>query len=491
MGQSPHLLDLPGFASVTAAAQANEYELSRRFAARVKSEIDKLVASGKAEVMDGWVALIQHCDAPRPDLVDKVGKSLGLNSIQINKLKTYNSASPPYRLLVMEADGSPRLVYACKIDLCTGGGPPRLREAAGVEDDLFTAYQGKPWEPPANRTAFRYLISGIEALHDASPLAKGARLCIHGSGGVGVNLVETAMDSGKWVDWMAPGTHHEVFVASGRNDVLLKPGSSGRIPFHRRLRFGEGVGIAKIAAEEIVFEPGKPPDGQLAGPKLPEVVDYYADVVTLKEGGFPYGTQCMLGRAPAGEGYGQLIVTQGLESSPERHGSPASLARAFESEGGVELIIPLEDGRVAGLQTLNGDVRILGSAATAMVWKDSGYQDPLEKSKTYHKRLPLQAHVGSAAGITYNAVTVALANRYFTLTEPHLNRNVNTAHPRELQVILGDRDLAAEIVELRPKVAPWGYRTLEELTDALGESTADLPTDWKERIKALRCDYHA
>ena len=78
---------------------------------------------------------------------------------------------------------------------------------------------------------------------------------------------------------------------------------------------------------QVVFEPGKPPDGQPAGPDIPEVVDYYADVVALKEGGFPYGTQCILGRAPSGEGYGQLIVTQGLESSPERHGSPASLAR--------------------------------------------------------------------------------------------------------------------------------------------------------------------
>ncbi|HYU30909.1 MAG TPA: hypothetical protein VEW48_01995 [Thermoanaerobaculia bacterium] len=491
MGQAPHLLALPGFAPRSPAGAADKYELSTRFADMVKSELGRLVANGETEKpMDGWVALIQRCDAPQPELAAEVGKSLGLKAAEIAQLQTFHPNLPPYRLLVMEPDGCPRLVYARKIDLCTGGGPPRLTSANGVDGSLFAAYQGKSWEPPASRTAFRYLISGIEALYATSPLPQGVRLCIHGAGGVGVNLVETAMEAGRWVDWMARWTHRPFFqdVKSGRNDILLKLGSYGRVnnillPSRVQLRFGQGVGLAEVAAKRITFnqEMAPPPPGEEAGPEPPIVVDYHGNISILKDGEFPYRTEAVSAGAPSGEDYGQLIITSGQDGSKERLGSAASLAREFDLAPIVS-----KDKRVTGMQTSNGDLRILGHAATTMLRLNSKYKEQLKESERYHRTLPLQAHV-NLAGITYNAVTIALANEFFSL-----NRNVNTASSRELEVVLGSESLADQIVRLRSsEVVPWGFRTLEELAASLAEHAAALPSDWVERIDNLRCDYLA
>jgi hypothetical protein len=494
MGQYPHLLALPGFAPAAAPGQADDYELSSRFAATVGGGLDRLVANGDAEIRDGWVALIQGRDgdlAPPGEVIE----GLGLRDQEIDELQEYDATYPPYRLLVVDPEGRRQLVYAWKIDLCTGGGPPRIIEVPGIDQASYAAYKGEPWWPPASRRSFRYLISGVEALNAASPLPQGTRLCIYGTGGVGVNLVEMALEAGKWVDWMDPGRHDEIFIPSGRNDRLLAPGKVGRplprplVPFDRRLRFGEGVGLANVTLAKVTFGAGKPVDGKPAGPDPPEVSDFYQGVVVLEGGEFPYGPECLRDGAPGQEVYGQLILPRGLDA--KGLGGAASLAGALSSGGGL-VEIPWkgrgdrpEDRRMVGLQDRSGDLRILGSAATAIFANDSSSRDRLEGSWIYVRTLPAQARVG-LAGITYNAVTIALANQYFNLR--NLNRNVNTAHTSELQEVLGSEALADEIVRLRSG-SLWGFHTREELIAELRTSEAALPAHWEKTIERLLYSY--
>jgi hypothetical protein len=106
----------------------------------------------------------------------------------------------------------------------------------------------------------------------------------------------------------------------------------------------------------------------------------------------------------------------------------------------------------------------------------------------FQRSLPIQAREAGPAGIAFNAVMIALANRFFH--RKLMNRNVNTASETELIAALKeDVVLAQAVLECR-QASQCGYRSPEELEHDL-QSRPNLPTGWRERLANLEYRYAA
>jgi hypothetical protein len=489
MGQFPHLLALPRFGA-SVGEEPGEYKDSTRFAEATRREFQLLTEKHTVVTKEGWVAVIQPRGHPeglgevREDL-SKIGMKPAQWAPLLDEFD--DPALPPYRLLVIDPSGKPELVYAQKIDICTGSGTPRLLDAGTMSPELYAAYRGKPWIPLERRTEFRHVLCSHDALYRTSLWPERPRVCVHGTGGVALNVVETALEAQKWVDWTATETHDKVFAQPGRNRELLREGSAAGAwtPSSTRLRLGESVEVQTLAVEaleavEVAFQ--RAPKAVMPS----QMTDHRSPQVSLEDGNFPFSSASEKAGFP-GSGYAQLIVAKGFAADGKLPGTAAFLIRLVDKAEGLSAIVST-DGRWIGLRSGpekgNGPVRILGIAATsfppdALVALSSNFKNQRTLAIEYLRTLPLQTQPAALAGITYNAVSIMLANQFTASTI-----NANTASGTELASILGDT-LGKRVLEAREK-SPHGFRTLDELLAALTTSKGNPPLS---KLLDLSFDY--
>lgn len=116
-----------------------------------------------------------------------------------------------------------------------------------------------------------------------------------------------------------------------------------------------------------------------------------------------------------------------------------------------------------GLKSEDGALRILGAAGINNPIYHAGLS-ARENLLKFEKTLPAQARVNNE-GITLSAVTIALANGYFTCGNVDCNKNINTATFSELVFMLG-QVLGSEIIDLRStRVKP--FQSTKEMWRAL------------------------
>ena len=273
MGQFPHLLVGPGFKNRRyEACEPFEPHRSEKFAADTADEYDRIKEVWRArghdvEERDAWVALIQPKDGA-PDFSEHVQK-LADESVDTRPLtRDYPPNFPPYRLLIVDKNGVSDLVYAEKIDICTGAGAPRLHPVHTVWTGYFTAMaeagqtqgaeldqaSGERKPPMLTITGFDYMryrpqvweslehygkdfksrVPIISSQHALLQQIKrpysGTRVAVFGGGGVGVNLMETFVGdrvSGGpwWLDWYASSNFRQVNAADRNRQTYFFGGT--------------------------------------------------------------------------------------------------------------------------------------------------------------------------------------------------------------------------------------------------------------------------
>ncbi|WP_437578490.1 hypothetical protein [Sorangium sp. So ce887] len=430
----------------------------------------------------------------------------------------YPGDFPRYRLLLADTTASLHWLYADKIDICTGAGKPRAVDETMVAPELYEAVRTRLWEPverwdPAKKR--RAILSGTEGLYRETDWSVGQRYCVMGGGGVGVNMVERAEETGKWIDWLATKTLHESFPI-GRNDILLKhPKDSvserrgqpmqmddfayGRddqlaviLPARPKWRFGQGCDLDRVAEAaprlRITFKqspdakydkvPNAPDMSKKAIPAL--IRDHDEQVSNLEAGAFTFSEKYE--PPPAIEdprSYDRVIRCAGQDI--REVGQAEKIAAMLEL---VPIASPA-DGRMVGLQTKDESVRVLGAASTGNAALVSAEDAAVKKMREYHATLPVQGRI-LFVGFVFSALNVAEANRYFDPDNGKApNTNVNTMSQKELEALLGDTDLARRIIEVRMK-AQSGYVTIDELKVALARrargQAEGLPEGWEGKF---------
>ncbi len=249
MGQPPYLLGMPGYqkrpSQETDVFAKNPGCSSVKFGACTEHEWNLLrakyhhddPAKSRFHHKEGWVAFIQKKTDLLPEKLKKVIKDLKekeeidltVKELDEKLQEKFPSDEPDYRLVVLvpESEEECRIefVYAKKIDICTGAGRSAVRFDEKKLDNRNAVKMGKTklCVPPrlwSEETKKRRVINGPEALMTKTIWNKTDRVCVFGSGGIGLNMVERGEGEKCHIDWMA-----RTLAASfnlPRNDTVLR-----------------------------------------------------------------------------------------------------------------------------------------------------------------------------------------------------------------------------------------------------------------------------
>jgi len=523
MGQIANLLQLPGFhrSPFSNGENLTQPRWSQNFAADVAAEWKDLGRAVPFGWVPAWLALIQARDKPvdySSAKLKALKDEMGLTWSQCETLLKlpFPAEYPPYRLLAIDQTGLPRLLYAGKVDVCTGNGRPRISFPKRTE--ATKTYGARPWQPPESwEPTFRRrtLLSGLEALCQETEWPADEHICVIGSGGVGVNMVEIAQEtSGVSIDWLASGTTHLDSFFNPRNDPLLKTWihplpanlvtSAGAIRTHAA-RATAAMAIGGLPADmrtdvtcllipaearsrfmQRVYAAGPTGLAQYAAP-LPLVLERYPDDLVREAKVKPLPTLGVdsagnisdldpSGRFPLPDGkfpaYRRVILCSGQD--------PRAAGQALEVTQSLTLssVITGPDKRLVGLALDDGAVRVVGSAAIAnQEWVKlfPEGEAALNKLTAFAATIPAQA--GSATNLALfalNTLNVAYANQFFSAANP--NRNVNLAAESELKELLNEEKGAAEICAKRKTTAN-GYRNRDEIIKEIWAGFPPLKLD--------------
>jgi hypothetical protein len=530
MGQSRNLLTFPGYEKRFDPEKekgADQPRMSNLFAEDTRHEQERLRAEYVFKVRRGFVALIQPSWVKA--IPEDIQQALNGEEIDTHLLNTDFELETPYRLLVVGTDRKSQLIYAYKIDICTGPGRPRVLKdlseslttgtitGKGISTSGLTDYDWKgtkPWEPPevwSTAIRGRHVICGAEALYQETDWDKGNRVCVMGEGGIGVNMVERGENAGCWLDWIAKVALSYSSFGNPRNHWLLKhplakPTCGKRMEFGefkdwknletvcepalKEWRFGRDSVISDVRKENgklKIFYRAYDPSGikedsdpllynyYATGHPLPQVRDYYEKDTSLTNECFPYSSGVQSNACPPleAESYHRLVICAGQDG--EKVGQPYLLTKMLQLD---PILTP--DGRMVGMGTNNDEesVRVLGAAAYTITRGDTR---PKKPERDHLDSLPRQAQF---TGLTFCGVCIAHANHYFDTDNP--NTNVNTATMAEIELQVGV-SLASDIVKFR-KASPNGFTTCEELENELRASGVDL-TGREKYIKKLSTTY--
>lgn len=486
MGQFPHLLGVPGYER--RPDLTNEDPAAPRdstiFAGDTAHELARLQhavherTGQNIRIFPYCVALIQ----PRGETVhDSVKGSLvqeGLDLDALEEMLAMNHAwkRGRYRMLLVSPEGELSWGYADMIDICTGAGKARAIDETMASEDLRDATRTRIWEPAESwdeRKKTRAIMAGTEALYREATWTDGQRVCVMGSGGVGVNMIERARDTNAYADWLATKTLHASFVI-GRNDILLKhplgPPRNGAPmemdefegrgdqlavidPRDRKWRFGQGCDIAEVVPgaggqvrvklkasrtryETTPSDPSKEDTGIAA-----KIRDYGETESVLTDGAFPFSelTRGQLDPDYTPDAYDRLIRAAGQDIRDVGQSEKLAMQIALSPiEGDI-------DGRMVGLQAEDESLRVLGAAATGNAQLVDRNALPVTKMRQYHESLPAQGQI-IYVGFVFSMLNVAKANHYFDETP---NDNINTMSEAELTALWDDASLAKKTVALR------------------------------------------
>jgi hypothetical protein len=330
---------------------------------------------------------------------------------------------------------SVRRVLAARVDICGGSGPSRRLKGDVVLDQvLLDEYEdgiGRTFEWPRLMTGEMYLRKAITL---APP---GSRVAVLGGGPTAAWCVERAQESGCSVLWTATESLNAAFLSSGRNDRLAqgpltrtrKGGTyfveSELYPAGYGTRFAEGVESEKISKtdDELVRVTFRDSGRGSVG----RHVNWNEERLT-----FP----------PQAEEFHQVVVALGQLKAIKEKGSWAHVLDALlgsSLNNGTHFI--RDNGqRVVGLQSQDGNLRVLGASALAHPDVAAEWRDSATPSYRYWQSLVEQAK--SDVGIAIVALTIAEANDVWTSTL--CNKNRNTVCAKDLNSVLSSITHAAD-----------------------------------------------
>lgn len=358
MGQWPCLLTLPGYSFHPAAAAEWDFADAAAFAQANSAQARKL----------GLVTMAAE-----------------VRGIELDDGGAYR------------VDTSNGIIRAAHVDVCGGAGPPR---ALNMPGDLTAIV-------PAER----YL--------EQATVERAGRVCVLGGGPTSAWCVERALLAKNEVAWAARDTLHGAFVASGRNDHLLR-GPVQRVRQHGRL----------VAAGEL-----SPGDPSLTLMPFTTVSRVRQEQATGK-------VELTLSSVANPLVFDQVVVSFGQQREWDEPASWARMLDALIPAAGPLAAYEIADasGRTAGLQSKDGRVRLLGSAALNHPLIDRALHNlpppaspmpAIRRLAHFERSLPDQA----GGGVALAAVLIASANGYFGANP---NRNLNTADLPELEALLGE-----------------------------------------------------
>ncbi|MGH1347828.1 MAG: hypothetical protein ACRBN8_40110 [Nannocystales bacterium] len=524
MGQPGYLLTLPGFA---AQPNATGTEVdggldSREFGAAIDVQLAKLVTDNGVVERPGWVVWIQKkgADDTKPveeDFTPEAGgpeiyAALGTAIEAANRENDWPDAAE-YRVLVL-VDDEPTILpyYASHIDFCSGPGRPNIFGGGDARDQGKTA----PWLAPENwddALKNRRVLNGVDAIVDEVALSNNERICVTAGGGVGLNCAEKSQKKGCWLDWFGRTTlvntfdnprnqtfleHAErreamavgelnpaLFAAAEEGDRLAALGEPydtekakkeayeaardverDKIPLyptHIKLRYGKLASLDRVTTTDT-HAVVKLKASKNGGPP-PLLVDHNRVDNTLT------GTtwECTAAYLEAAhnpewpaEEYDRLFIPNG--QSPNMLGQP----RKYTTIEGLTTVDAAADGRMLGLQSGDGRIRLLGAAAQVYNGYAVGTWEPTstaakDKMWAYREGLPVST---VPDGLILSGVNIATANGYF---DAHPNTNVNTMTKAELTAALPDRDTIVDAIVAKRNVSN-GYRDYAELEAAVNQA---------------------
>src|SRR5262249_19190262 len=123
----------------------------------------------------------------------------------------------PYRLCLYDpVTSTASLVYAAKIDICTGPGRPNVFAPSRADTDQARRARPPPWLPPErwsqqDEWRNRRTMNGVDAIRDEVAWAAHERICITGGGGVGLNGAEKARNNNCFLDWFGRAGVMDIF----------------------------------------------------------------------------------------------------------------------------------------------------------------------------------------------------------------------------------------------------------------------------------------
>lgn len=550
MGQFANLLHLPGYRRDPTINKEDQTlpRRAERFAADTAEEWKQLGRDFPFGLVRAWVALIQPRGGTFTDTkARKALSDLGVNLDLLNL--PYGDTYPPLRLLVVDEGGVSRLIYAAKVDLCVGNG--RARISVPKRDDKTDLYGAKCWEPPERWTKdliTRRILSGQEALFRQTTWSKFERVCVMGSGGIGVNMIEIAHETGSvWADWLATQSPHRDAFFNPRNDPLLKavydpdppssfsasalkslaasataPLAMDGMPTGKRLQVNPVLVPARETwrfAQRVytgVAEPCESPYGVKVylerapdDPKSPDqaglptrMIDSWGNAIEISKvtakdyGVFAYSTEY---REAYTRGMAQSENDKRIREPEHYHRLILCSGLNFDTVGTPFHVTPLltktapitgPDSRLVGLSLQDGAVRVLGGASTAnakFIDLFTGGKTALEALQRFAGTVPGQAgSKDNLALFALNMLNVAVANTFFVTSDP--NYNVNLMTETELGTRLGNTSWAAQICAKRPGTAS-GFRSADDLCTQVWGTT--VPTGARDALKKVSFTYYA
>ncbi|WP_437992733.1 hypothetical protein [Sorangium sp. So ce145] len=490
LGQPNHLLSFPAFANQpSVGGNAIDGGLdSQHFGAQISAEFDTLGAG----VAEEWVGLIQTragMEAIDARIAAEEGGGAVRDAINLriqDPWPAFADGEAPYRLCLYDpANGTARLVYAAKIDICTGPGRPLVMPPRDGDSAETTGARTPPWLSPevwslVERWRNRRTLNGVDAIRDEVVWNVGQRVCVTAGGGVGLNAAEKARNRQCALDWFGraglmaifENPRNITFLKDPNTNVAREParrrdvgidGEDDLIASSRRARMGRGAILASAAAADEAVEV------RLAAAQGENNIrDWWANRSPLNAQEARWTLSNEYEQEVAGlevvesREYDRLVIPNGQETDAVGH--PRSFAHHLVFQA-VE-----EAGRLVALETADHLVRILGAACNNYPGYGIGTRNvhgntPKDRMWIFHATLPVSA---VPDGFIICGVNTALANRYF---EDHPNRNVNTMTPGELAGVVGDV-LAARIIAERNTRN--GYSNLQQLRDACNSQDARL-----------------
>jgi hypothetical protein len=480
MNQEVELLTLPGYAGrpgLPEAVAGSRWLDSREFARCNQAELERAIGAKHP----AWPKLQQLRASVR--WIEKVVEK------GVERYRLHFEGRKP--------------IMARTVDVCTGTGAQTYAEAGGerglkMPDTLWNEYlhpQLKPVDGKARLMSAEMYVAGdrqvipggavlITSANSPAGIQAGEHALCEDGDGSGVNAAaEVVLIASETMNGGFPPIgrlDHHARTAAGALPVRLHhPLAEPLFPTRDKVWFGEKYRVRSIEvlnkAHREAFCHGDDTAISAAG-------DGRQLFVTLAPaGGARFVRGCPLPQVPAAPEadlvYGlfdQVVISTGRArggramTAEKEEGSAMQLLYSMRNELEV-LHVPGYDFPV-GLQTPSGRLRVLGAAGLNNPIFRAG--DPGKKLKAFEDSLPYQARV-FGEGVTLAAKTIALANRYFKLSDE--DACVNTATLSELKKASQDETLARRIYWSRHwRVRPFRHHTemlrvLEYRSNILGE----------------------
>ncbi len=352
---------------------------------------------------------------------------------------------------VRGVDGKSTELNVRSVDICGGPGPAKLVDKDILQDSTL---QQEYEMATGILHAWPRVVTGeaFLALGSANLPLPGNRIAVVGGGPTAAWCVERAEQNRNEVLWVHKDSLSPAFVSNGRNDGLAqgpvtRSRASGRwvvdgdlFPRNRSTKFAEGFRVAKISAS---------PSGSVNVRFEPNIDARYVDA-----------TRTSLPMPSTDEVFQQVVIAFGQVKSYWEQLLECVLPRARWM--GRHLV---QDrvGRVIGMQSSEGTIRVLGAAALSHPDVSGMWETPGSASNLFFQTLVEQARVD--IGMPLALLLIAEANQYWGGLGA--NDNLNTTTEADLIALLPglSQEVISTWLQMRAsRISPF---TQSELRDVL------------------------